>query len=119
MKKIFAILLMCTASMAVCAVDYTPIATQPTAPAATMQSVNNSSMMSSGSAYSSDIQAVGAYSPAAVGPRKAPPGTGGSSGYDPKTPDVEQPLGDALLPLMLFAGAFLIWRAARRRAVKE
>lgn len=29
------------------------------------------------------------------------------------------PIGDAVLPLLLFAGAFLIWRAARRRAVKE
>ena len=45
------------------------------------------------------------------GPRRGRPG-------DNKDP-YEDPLGDALLPLMLLACAYLIVRAARRRAIKS
>ena len=91
---------------------------QAVAPAVNMQSVNNSSMMSSGSSYSSPIQAVGAYSPA--GPHKAKK----DDGFPEIGKDVESseeinnpqygPVGDALIPLMLCAGAYLIIRARRR-----
>lgn len=86
---------------------------QAVAPAVNMQSVNNSTLMSSGSAYSSDIQEVGAYSPSTAGVRKAPPTPGGGTSYDPNSPQYG-PVGDALIPLMLCAGAYLIIRARRR-----
>ena len=92
---------------------------QAVAPAVNMQSVNNSSMMTSGSSYSSPIQAVGAYSPA--GPHKAKKDDDGFEVIDPNTPSSEEinnpqygPVGDALIPLMLCAGAYLIIRARRR-----
>ncbi len=91
---------------------------QAVAPAVNMQSVNNSSMMMSGSSYSSPIQEVGAYSPA--GPHKAkkdgddfPVLDPTKTGDDPNNPQYG-PVGDALIPLMLCAGAYLILRARRR-----
>lgn len=91
---------------------------QAVAPAVNMQSVNNSSMMTSGSSYSSAVQEVGAYSPA--GPHKAkkdgddfPVLDPNKTGDDPNNPQYG-PVGDALIPLMLCAGAYLIVRARRR-----
>lgn len=90
---------------------------QAVAPAVNMQSVNNSSMMTSGSSYSSSVQEVGAYSPA--GPHKAKM-DGGLPSVDPTQPAADPnnpqygPVGDALIPLMLCAGAYLIIRARRR-----
>lgn len=69
---------------------------------------STSTMTSSGSTYTSEVYAVGAYSPSAApanGPRKAPPSTGGESGYDPNNPQFS-PLGDAVLPLMIMAILF-------------
>jgi len=90
---------------------------QAVAPAVNMQSVNNSSMMTSGSSYSSAVQEVGAYSPA--GPHKAKKDE--LPTVDPTQPaEVDPqntqygPVGDALIPLMLCAGAYLIIRARRR-----
>ena len=94
---------------------------QAVAPTVNMQSVNNSSMMMSGSSYSSAVQEVGAYSPA--GPHKAKKDgfnditvgqdVNEGDGYDPNNTQIG-PLGDALIPLMLCAGAYLIIRARRR-----
>ena len=74
-------------------------------PSTNMSSVNNSGYMTTGSAYSSSISDVGAYSPSAApsGPRRAggPGGsTGGESGYDPANPQFS-PIGDAVIPLLL------------------
>ena len=88
------------------AVEYAPIIPYTQAPMMDMRSVNNSAYMSSGSTHSPVVYEVGAYnvgttSPA-MGPRKAPPGTGGVSDYDPNNPQFA-PLTDALLPLLLLA----------------
>jgi len=85
--------------------QYTPGASSSGLPATTMQSVNNAGYMSAGSSYSSAIYEVGSSAPAAAPVRKAPPGHGGESGYDPTNPQFA-PVGDALLPLLLMALAF-------------
>ena len=62
----------------------------------------------------------GAYAPAyrPGGMRKD---VGGGSATDddedPDLPTEPNPIGDGLIPLLLLAGAYLIWRATRRRAL--
>ena len=115
MRRILSIFL-CTIGISVYAVDYAPFASS-LPPSAAMQSVNNTDFMTVGSSYSSDVYAVGSYSPShapAVGPRKAPPGTGGESTYDPNNPQFS-PIGDALIPLLLFALAYGAWILTRRK----
>ena len=115
MRKMLAIFL-CAIGISVYAVDYAPFASS-VPPSAAMQSVNNTDYMTVGSSYSSDVYAVGSYSPShapAVGPRKAPPGTGGESTYDPNNPQFS-PIGDALIPLLLFALAYGAWILTRRK----
>jgi hypothetical protein len=62
-----------------------------------------------------------AYMSGSIGPRRS----GSGSGYNPGTPDdgeenegEQQPLGDALLPLMIFACAYLTIRATRKNIAK-
>ena len=119
MRRILSIFL-CTIGISVYAVDYT--AMQMTTPAATMQSVNSSAYMSSGSTYSSTVFEVGssspAHAPAGSRPRKSGFNditTGGeSTDYDPNNPQFA-PLGDALIPLLLFALAYGAWILTRRK----
>ena len=116
MRNVFVIFL-CAIGISVFAADYTPIGLT-TVPAVSMQSVNNTSYLSSGSTYSSEVYEVGSCSPShapAAGPRKAPPGTGGESGYDPDNPQFA-PLGDAVLPLLLMALSFMAYIALRRKS---
>lgn len=111
-KKIIAILI-CSIGISAYAIDYT--AMQMTTPVASMQSVNSSAYMSSGSTYTPEVYTVGASAPsAAAGPRKAPPGGGGTSGYDPNNPQFA-PLGDALIPLLLMVMAYATYLLLRRR----
>lgn len=118
MKKILSILILMIGIKAY-AVDYTIGASQATAPSVSMQSVNSSAYMSSGSTYTSEIYTVGASAPsAAAGLRKAPPGGGGTSDYDPNNPQFS-PIGDALLPLMLMALAYMVIRVRRKRQVAD
>lgn len=117
MRKMLAIFL-CAIGISVYAVEYAPFASS-VPPSAAMQSVNNTDYMTVGSSYSSDVYAVGSYSPShapAVGPRKAPPGTGGGSTYDPNNPQFS-PIGDALLPLLFMALAFMGLIYIRRRKI--
>lgn len=117
MRHILSIFL-CAIGISVYAVDYAPFASS-VPPSAAMQSVNNTDYMTVGSSYSSDVYAVGSYSPShapAVGPRKAPPGTGGESTYDPNNPQFA-PIGDALFPLLLFALAYGAWILTRRKKI--
>lgn len=115
MKKILAILILMIGIKAY-AVDYTIGASQATAPSVSMQSVNSSAYMSSGSKYTPEVYPVGASAPsAAAGPRKTPPGGGGgASGYDPNNPQFA-PLGDALIPLFLMVMAYATSILLRRR----
>ena len=58
-----------------------------------------------------------AYRPGA-GPRRV----GEDDGFEEDDPDPDVPanpfpIGDGLIPLLLLAGAYLIWRATRRRAL--
>ena len=103
------------------AVEYSPIIPYTQAPMMDMRSVNNSAYMSSGSTHSPVVYEVGAYnvgttSPA-MGPRKAPPGTGGVSDYDPANPQFA-PLNDALIPLLLLALGYGIYCLRRKRREK-
>ena len=99
------------------AAEYTPFASsQASAPAITMQSVNNASYFSAGSTYSSSVYEVGSDSPSSApgrGVRKAPPGTGGESGYDPSNPQFAH-IGDAVLPLALLALAYCLFLFGRQ-----
>ncbi len=115
MKKIFAILILMIGIKAY-AVDYTIGASQATVPSVTMQSVNNSAYLSTGSDYSSNVYDVGQSAPARAGVRKAPPGGGGASGYDPNNPPFS-PIGDVLFPLLLFALAYGAWILTRRKKI--
>lgn len=85
-------------------------------PSIGMQSVNNSSVMCSGSAYTSATYEVGASgvraSVPANGPRKAPPTTTGGT---TNQPGIATPLADACLPLMLMAVAYAVCMNLRRR----
>lgn len=120
MRRILSIFL-CAIGISVYAVDYAPFASS-VPPSAAMQSVNNTDYMTVGSSYSSDVSAVGSYSPShapAVGPRKAPPGTGGESDdYDPNNPQFA-PLTDALIPLFLFVLGYLMYILYRKRQEKN
>ena len=73
---------------------------------------NTEAVMSSGSAYSPEVDAPYESSPAPSGPRRV------DQGNKPEGP-FDDPLGDALLPLLLCAGAFLIIRVARRKRANE
>jgi len=90
------------------------------APQTSFQST--STMVGTGSAYSSNpmlnSNGTAVYNGASYGPHKAkmdegnPFSGGGSLPGNPQEPG--QPLGDALLPLMLCALAYLIFRARKR-----
>ena len=115
MKKFIAILI-CAFGITGYAVSQQQLATQAVAPTVNMQSVNNSSMMSSGSAYSSEVQSVGA-----TGPHRAKKDGEGFPVINEGTTTTDEfnnpqygPVGDALIPLMLCAGAYLIIRARKR-----
>lgn len=85
-------------------------------PSIGMQSVNNSSVMYSGSAYTSATYEVGASgvraSVPANGPRKAPPTTNGGT---TDQPGFTTPLSDAMLPLTLMALAYAVYLILRKR----
>lgn len=98
---------------------------------------STSSMAGSGSNYSSNVTAVGATgvgdmgtttSSGSYGPRRAKKEGDGYSdnldGFDDDTPDYGQgpsPIGDAVLPLLLLACAYLGMRVflKRKRAMKS
>ena len=122
-KRILIIFMISSLCAALHAAEFEPFAA--TTPATTMQSVNNSSYMTSGSAYSGAVYTVGASEPnnAPSRPgqiRKAggPGSTGGTSDYDPNNPQFS-PIGDALIPLILMVMAYatvLFLRRRRKRA---
>ena len=125
MRRILTIVL-CFFGFSLYAVEYTPIIPQTQTPAIdmqpsmTMQSVNTSGYMVSGSMYSSNVYEVGSASPISSSPgspiRKAPPGTGGESKYDPDNPQFA-PIGDAVEPMLLMAMALAGLIYLRRKKV--
>ena len=106
--------------IAVYASDYTPFAADMQ-PSMTMQSVNTSGYMVSGSMYSPIVYEVGSASPTSSSPgspiRKAPPGVGGESGHDPNNPQFPEPIGDAVGPMLLMALALAGLIYLRRKQV--
>ena len=115
MRRILTIVL-CFFGFSLYAVEYTPIIPQTQAPTINMQPVNNTAFMSSGSTYSPAVYEVGVYSPAKPSIRKAPPGTGGESDYDPDNPQFA-PIGDAVEPMLLMALALAGLIYLRRKKV--
>ena len=125
MRRILTIVL-CFFGFSLYAVEYTPIIPQTQTPAIdmqpsmTMQSVNTSGYMVSGSMYSPIVYEVGSASPTSSSPgspiRKAPPGVGGESGYDPNNPQFA-PIGDAVEPMLLMAMALAGLIYLRRKKV--
>ncbi len=86
-----------------------------------IRSVNSASFLSTGSSYSSEVFEVGSSdlssdseSGTGRGIRKAPPGTGGVSDYDPTNPQFA-PVGGAMIPLLVFVLVFCGVVAIRRR----
>ena len=127
-KQVIIILWMLLVPLAVFAQRYNT--QQPSygavAPSVTFRSTSGT-YMSSGSTYSSAVFEIGssspAHAPAGSGPRKSgfndittgdPTGEGG---YDPSNPTL--PLGDALMPLMLMALAYMVIRVRRKRQVAD
>ena len=117
MRRIITIVL-CFFGVSLYAVEYTPFIPQTQAPTIDMQSVNNTSYMSSGSSYTPDVYEVGSYSPAKPSIRKATPSTGGTSDYDPNNPQFA-PLTDALIPLFLCALGYLMYTLYRKHQDKN
>lgn len=125
MRRILTIVL-CFFGFSLYAVEYTPIIPQTQTPAIdmqpsmTMQSVNTSGYMVSGSMYSPIVYEVGSASPTSSSPgspiRKAPPGVGGESDYDPNNPQFA-PIGDAVEPMLLMAMALAGLIYLRRKKV--
>lgn len=85
-------------------------------PSIGMQSVNNSAVMSSGSVYSSSTYEVGASgvraSVPANGPRKelVSPTTGGTGNQ----PGITTPVGNAIIPLLIFSIAFIAYKQIKK-----
>lgn len=119
MQRIIYIILIGSLCARLHAADNAPFAAVNSVPSATMQSVNSSAYMSSGSTFTSTVYSVGASAPSpTASPRKAPPGGGGESGYDPNNPQFS-PIGDALFPLLLMVMVYatsLLLRRRRKRA---
>lgn len=89
---------------------------------------STSVMQGSGSTYSPQVTEVGATSVASeatttesYSPAKAPSGPRRTLINGPESGQGPSPLGDAVLPLMLFAGAFLCMRVflKRKRALSR
>ena len=117
----YIIILLCLIGIQVYAADYVPYVVTSTAPAASMQSVNNTSYMSSGSTYSSAVYTVNSESPYAAasgrGVRKAPPGTD-DTGHDPSNPQFS-PIGDAVIPLLIMALIYMLVAYRRKTKVSD
>ncbi len=114
MRRVISILISFLAINLYAAVQ-TPFAAPMNAPVAQMQSVNNATYMSSGSAYSSDIYQVDADAPMyAASPRKAPPVKDPTGGYDPTNPQFS-PIGEGLIPLLIMLMAYATCIFLRRK----
>ena len=119
MKRIIYIILIGSLCARLHAADNAPFAAVNSVPSATMQSVNSSAYMSSGSTFTSTVYSVGASAPSpTASPRKAPPGGGGESGYDPNNPQFSS-IGDALWPMLWMILAYGIVAFIRRKKNEE
>ena len=114
MRKLI-VTLLCLVSMTTFAIEFNTARPQDSDHVdVTFSSVNNSSYMSVGSAYSSSVYEVGSSGPAhhgsvhrAGGPGSVTPET--PADVDPNNPQFS-PVGDALLPLLLLAIGYVLIR---------
>ena len=110
--------ILCALSLSLNAVEYKPIRPATTMPRASMESVNDINFMSSGSTtYSPAVYAVGAYSPSRPTTairRGAPPSTGTVTEDTFKNPQFS-PIGDAVLPFILMAFSYILFRLVKRK----
>lgn len=117
MRHLLAIIL-CALSLSLYAVEYKPIRPATTMPRASMESVNNINFMSSGSTtYSPAVYAVGAYSPSRPTTairRGGLPSTGNETEDTFKNPQFS-PIGDAVLPFILMAFSYILFRLVKRK----
>ena len=102
------------------------VSTPLTAQNAQQEWQSTSTMQGSGSAYSSQVTSVGATGVATMGTTPSAPSNVQSgprrvigTNQDAGEKDPSSPLGDAVLPLMLCACAYLIVRATRRRTLNR
>ena len=97
----------------------------PQAVCAQQEWQSTSTMQGSGSAYSSQVTAVGATGVAVLGASSSAPANApsrphreqasGRNAGEATTGSNQSPLGDALLPLLLMAAGFGVYSALRRR----
>ena len=97
----------------------------PQAALAQQEWQSTSTMQGSGSAYSSQVTAVGATGVATMGATSSAPANAASRPHrehasgrnagDPTTGTDLSPIGDAVLPLLLMAAGFGLYTALRRR----
>jgi hypothetical protein len=59
-----------------------------------------------------------AYMPGSIEPRKNATGNPGTPGDEDEEEEEQQPLGDALLPLMLFTALYLLYITKRKRLLR-
>ena len=109
--------------MVVAMVSVLSIKAQGTAQLPELQMQSTSVMMSSGSALP-QAATTGAVltgeTPGSYSPAKVPPGhirTGWGEGGSDREEPYTDPIGDAVWPLMLLAGLYLIIRVGRKRRV--
>ena len=126
MKTTLRYLLMIVAMVSVLSVWAQNLATQPSSDfRSTSIMVGSGSTLPQAAVTGAYVAGTtpGTYSPASHvgGPRKITVNPGDEPGPDEgeNSEPWEDPIGDALLPLMLLACAYLIIRAARRRAIKS
>ena len=97
----------------------------PQAVCAQQEWQSTSTMQGSGSAYSSQVTAVGATGVAVLGASSSAPANApsrphreqasGRNAGEATTSSNQYPIGDALLPLLLMAAGFGVYSALRRR----
>jgi len=116
----FLIILFCTLSIHIYAADYAPFAGGSAAvPVATMQSVNNSGYMTSGSSYTSTVYDVDSSSPSRAGARKAPPSiTPGTTADDDPSNTNYGTIGDAVIPLLIMVMIYAMYVLLYRRKTR-
>lgn len=116
----YLIILFCTLGIHIYAAEYAPFAGgSATVPMATMQSVNNSGYMSSGSSYTSTIYDVDSSAPSRAGARKAPPSItpGTTADVDPANTNYGT-IGDAVMPLLIMVMIYTMYVLLYRRKTR-
>ena len=106
MRHLLSIFL-CGIGFTVYAADCCTPFVSPLPPSVTIQSVNHSDYMISGSTYRSEVYDVGAATPYSPAIRTGGPGGTDNTGYDPNNPQFA-PIGDGVCLLTVMALLFAL-----------